>query len=667
MGSAERVPFTGRQPDSAAGSPEERNSLVRAELEKIIVSPGFRNADRMARFLRFVVDRTQEGKLDDLKEYSIGLEVFDRGSSFDPRLDPVVRVEARRLRKKLEEYYEGEGAHARIRIQLPKGGYAVEFEQPAPEKSSAPAAAGTNGTAATATPATSGAAASPASDARTARIAIAAILAMAAVAALSLYWTSRTASRRASSPAPATAQAAIRSVAVLPLQNLTGDPANEYFAAGMTDALITELAQVRALRVISRTSTMKYEGTKKSLPDIGRELHVDAIVEGSVVRSGDHVRITAQLIEAGSDTHIWAQTYDGSFKDILGIQTQVSKAIVREVRVRLTPQEEARLAEVRSVNPEAYEAYLKGLYLLSQRTPAGIEGSLALFQKATRLDPNYAPAYLGLANSYVVAMSHDMMPSAVALAKGRAAAEKALALDDSLGQAYAALAQMKFFHEWDFQGAEREFKMALDRSPNSSTAHHWYGVQLMLEGRFDEADRQMREAQELDPLSLIISAAIALNYVYAGQPDRAIEQANKTLAINGNFPSAYAALGLAYERKKMFPEAIAAYQKYLELSGRDPDAITRLAEGYAAAGNTAEARKLLHELEHPPKGMFVTANNPAAVYAMLGEKDKAFELLDLGLKQRATGMMMIRWDPPFDPLRSDPRFQSLCRKLGFPQ
>lgn len=376
---------------------------------------------------------------------------------------------------------------------------------------------------------------------------------MAVVAAIALVWIARTTRRRPPAEPPAATLSAIHSVAVPPLQNLTGDPANEYFAAGMTDALITELAQVRARRVISRTSTMKYEGTKKSLPDIGRELHVDAIVEGSVIRSGDRVRITAQLIEAGSDTHIWAQTYDGSFKDILGIQTQVSKAIVREVRVRLTPQEEARLAEVRSVNPEAY---LKGLYLLSRRTPAAIEASLADFQKATLLDPNYAPAYLGLANSYVVAMSHDMMPSAVALTKGGAAAEKALAFDDSLGQAYAALAQMKFFHEWDFQGAEREFKIALDGSPHSSTPHHRYRVLLMFEGRFNEADHQMREAQELDPLSLVISAAIALNYVYAGQHDRAIEQANKTLAINENFATAYDGLGLAYERKKCFPKPL---------------------------------------------------------------------------------------------------------------
>jgi TolB-like protein len=247
----------------------------------------------MARFLRFVVDCTLGGKLDGLKEYSIGVEVFDRGSSFDPPLDPVVRVEARRLRKKLEEYYEGEGAHAPVRIQLPKGGYAVEFDQGAPEKLSAPAVPGANGNAALASPVASVRAASPQSDARTTRLAIAAVMAMAVVAAFALVWTARS-NRKAPTRPPAAVILAIHSVAVLPLQNLTGDPANEYFAAGMTDALITELAQVRALRVISRTSTMKYEGSKKSLPDIGRELHVDAIVEGSVVCSGDRVRITAR-------------------------------------------------------------------------------------------------------------------------------------------------------------------------------------------------------------------------------------------------------------------------------------------------------------------------------------------------------------------------------------
>jgi TolB-like protein/Flp pilus assembly protein TadD len=653
MGSAERLPLSGRKPDPAAGSPEGSPPLVRAELEKILASSGFRNADRMARFLRFVVERTLDGKLDDLKEYSIGMEVFDRGASFDPRLDPVVRVEARRLRKKIEEYYEGEGARAPIRIELPKGGYAVEFEQPTSVKSGTSAANGNAG------------AALPAADSRTTRIAVTAILAMAIVAAVALVWTART-SRKSPAAPPAAVLAQIHSVAVLPLQNLTGDPANEYFAAGMTDALITELAQVRALRVISRTSTMKYEGTKKSLPDIGRELHVDAIVEGSVVRSGDRVRITAQLIEAGSDTHIWAQSYDGSFKDILDIQSQVSKAIVREVRVHLTPAEEARLAQVRSVDPDAYEAYLRGLFLLGQRTSPSIEASVKDFQKATQVDPAYAPAYLGLANAYVVILSHDMMPSSESARKGRTAAEKALELDDSLGQAYAALAHIKFFYDWDIPGAEAQYKMALERSPNSAVAHQWYGVLLMATGRFDEADQQMRAALELDPLSTA-GVAIAMNNVYAGKPDQAIAEATKALESNPNFATAYDALGMAYQRKKLYPEAIAAYQKYLDLSGRDADAISRLAQSYATAGQKDEARKLLRELEHPPKGMYVQPIDIATVYSSLDEREKAFAYLDLAHKQRATGMMLLRWDPAYDPIRTDPRFQALLRKLGFPQ
>jgi TolB-like protein/Tfp pilus assembly protein PilF len=653
MGSAERLPLSGRQPDSAAGSPEGRSPLVRAELEKILASSGFRNADRMARFLRFVVERTLDGKLDDLKEYSIGMEVFDRGASFDPRLDPVVRVEARRLRKKIEEYYEGEGARAPVRIELPKGGYAVEFEQPTSVKSGPSAANGGAG------------AALAAADSRKTRIAVTAVIAMAVVAAVALVWTART-SRKSPAASPAALLAPIHSVAVLPLQNLTGDPANEYFAAGMTDALITELAQVRALRVISRTSTMKYEGTKRSLPDIGRELHVDAIVEGSVVRSGDRVRITAQLIETASDTHIWAQSYDGSFKDILDIQSQVSKAIVREVRVHLTPAEEARLAQVRSVDPDAYEAYLRGLFLLGQRTSPSIEASVKNFQKATQVDPGYAPAYLGLANAYVVILSHDMMPSSESARKGRAAAEKALELDDSLGQAYAALAHIKFFYDWDVPGAEAQYKMALERSPNSAVAHQWYGVLLMATGRFDEADQQMRAALDLDPLSTA-GAAIAMNNVYAGKPDQAIVEATKALESNPNFATAYDALGMAYQRKKIYPEAIAAYQKYLDLSGRDADAISRLAQSYAAAGQKEEARKLLHELEHPPKGMYVQPIDIATVYSSLDEREKAFAYLDLAHKQRATGMMLLRWDPAYDPIRSDPRFKALLRKLGFPQ
>jgi len=645
MGSPERLTDSGRQP---APSRDQRGqaAAAREALERILASPGFKNADRMSRFLRFVVERTVEGKLDDLKEYSIGVEVFDRGADFDPRLDPVVRVEARRLRKKLDEYYASEGARDPLRIGLPKGGYAVEFGEP--ERTPAPADSATD--AATRTlPA-------PGRWVALTLVVLAAAILLASVALRS---------RRVGAPSQVSS---IESLAVLPLQNLSGDASQEYFVDGLTEALVTDLAQIRALKVISRTSVMKFKGTTESVPDIGKELHVDAVVEGSVVLSGKHVRITAQLIETRSDTHLWAKAFEGDLQDILSLQNQVAKAIAEEVRAQLTPQEQAQLASVHLTPPDAEEAYLKGRYLWNQRTPASAQQSIKYLEDAIRIDPRYAQAYSALADAYVVLLSFDAAPSpAEAAAKGKQAAKQALRLDETLGQPHTALAHIMFLHDWNFAGAEKEYKLGLERSPGSGTAHHWYGDLLMFEGRFAEGDRELKKAFELDPLSLVIPCALSLNYSLAGKQDQGIAVARQVLLMNPNFSDGRAALGFAYETKGMRREAIEEYQKYVELSGRDPDALAGLAWAYVADGKTDEARRLLCDLLNPPKGVYVAPNNVAAVYALLGEKDRAFELLDRAARQHVSGMILLPTQPFFAGIRSDPRYEPLLRQIGFAQ
>lgn len=396
-------------PADVAPASAVSGGAIRREVDAILASAIFRESELLKRFLRYSVEQTLLGRGEDLKEYRLGVEVFGRDSSFDPRLDPVVRMAARRLRTKLVEYYETEGCRDAVRIEVPKGGHAASFS--VIDGGARPAA-------------------------------------------------------------HAEAPRRIRSVAVLPFQNLSRDSSQEYLADGITETLITDLAQVRALRVISRTSSSSYKGTTKKLPEIARELDVDAVVEGSVIRVGDRVRVSAQLIEASSDTHLWAHSYDGRLRDLLDLQSRVAQAIVQQVGVKLTSREQERIRTVRLVDPQAYEAYLLGRYHWNKRTPAAISKSLELFERATRIDQNAAEAYAAAACAYVTLLPGDNFPPREIEAKGRAAAEKAISLDDALAEPHAALGVIKAAAEYDWTGSEAEFQNAFDRDPNNATAHH---------------------------------------------------------------------------------------------------------------------------------------------------------------------------------------------------
>jgi TolB-like protein/DNA-binding winged helix-turn-helix (wHTH) protein/Flp pilus assembly protein TadD len=460
--------------------------------------------------------------------------------------------------------------------------------------------------------------------------------------------------------------AAIRSLAVLPLENLSGDAAQNYFSDGMTDELITDLAQISALRVISRTSVMVYKGAHKSLPQIARELKVDAVVEGTVLRAGDQVRITAQLIDASTDKHIWSQSYEGELRDTLALQDRVARAIAGQIQINLTPREQAALKSATVVNPQAYESYLKGRYFWSKRTAGGLKVALAYFNQAIEEDPNYAQAYSGLADTYALLgdWQYAAMTPKEAYPKAKAAALKAVKLDNALGEAHNSLAFLLDGFDWDLDAGGKEFRRAIELNPGYATAHHWYAGHLALLGQYDKAIAEMQKAESVDPLSLIINADLAELLVLAHSYDQAIEQSRKTIEMDPNFAMAHNQLAQAYLQKHMYDQAIAELQRAVQLSGGSPTCIANLARAYGLSGNRSEAMKLLNELKSSSTARNSHASEVAAIYASLGDKDEAMNWLEKGYAERFNPGVLIR--PAFDPLRSDPRFQHLVQRVGLP-
>jgi TolB-like protein/DNA-binding winged helix-turn-helix (wHTH) protein/Flp pilus assembly protein TadD len=462
------------------------------------------------------------------------------------------------------------------------------------------------------------------------------------------------------------ASPAIRSLAVLPLESLSSDASQDYFADGMTDELISDLGQISALRVISRTSVMTYKHARKPLPQIARELNVDAVVEGTVLHSGDQVRITAQLIEAATDKHLWSQSYEGELRDTLALQNRVARAVADQIRINLNPQEKAALKNARVVNPEAYESYLKGRYFWNRRTADGLKVALAYFNKAIDQDPKYAQAYSGLADTYALLgdWEYAVMTPKQALPKAKAAAIKALELDSALGEAHNSLAFCLDVFDWDFDSAGKEFRRAIELNPGYATAHQWYASHFMLSGRYDEAIEEMRKAENLDPLSLIINADLAEFLLIAHSYDESIGLSRKAIEMDPDFALAHNQLGQAYLQKHMKDDAVAELQKAVQLSGGSSICMANLARAYAVSGKRSEAEKLLSDLKKRSSPAYSPASEIAVVYASLGDADQAMNWLEKGYEERFNPSVLLR--PGFDPLRSDPRFEDLVRRIGLP-
>jgi TolB-like protein/tetratricopeptide (TPR) repeat protein/predicted Ser/Thr protein kinase len=493
-----------------------------------------------------------------------------------------------------------------------------------------------------------------------------ALLTASAVAALLLItvfiWKLVEVKWRAS---PAVGATSIQSLAVLPLENLTGDPKQDYFADGMCDALITELSQIKKLRVISRTSVMQYKDKHENPAQIAQELGVDALVEGSVLRSDDRVRISAELVQPQTGQNLWAHSYERTVTDILALQSDVARDIVTQIQIQLTQPEQERLAKTRTVVPAAYDAYLQGNYFVAKRTGEAVTQAVADYREAIQLDPTYAPSYAGLAGALTLAADYKDVPSSQVLPEAEAAAVKALQLDDNLAYAHAVLGQIRAYRlEWS--GVLDEFQRAIELNPGEANSHHWHALALACAGRSDEAISEMKLAQELDPRSLIINANLSWVLYLAARYDEAVAQAQRTVAMDSSFAVAHGYLGQVYLAQRDYAKALQELQQALALSGNETSFKAELGNAYAVAGKKPEALEILRDLLQMYSRQYVSPYTIALVYVGLDQRDEAFQWLDKAYQERSVRLINIAVHPRFASLHSDPRFVALVQRIGLP-
>ena len=460
---------------------------------------------------------------------------------------------------------------------------------------------------------------------------------------------------------------AIDSVAVLPFVNASSDSETEYLSDGITETLIGELSQIPRLKVMARSTVVRYKGANIDPQTIGRDLNVRAVLTGRVLQRGETLTISMELMDVRDGSQLWSRQYNRKLADTLAVQEDIAREVTGKLRLRLVGAEEKRLTSHVTENAEAYQHYLKGRYYWNKRTPDGIRKAIESFQQAIEKDPSYAPAYAGLADCYHVPANplppKDRMPLA------KAAAMKALQLDDTLVEAHTTLARVLFVYDWDWPAAEKEFKRAIELNPRYAPAHQWYGGYLSATGRFREADAEKKRALELEPLSLVINFEVGLSSYFFRNYDQAIDQFQKTLELDANFPPPYTFLAASYEQKGMFEEAITAFHKAITII-QGPEkarAMAGLANVYAVSGRKNEAHKILAELQKFSEHGYVPATDTALIYAGLGDKDKTFAWLDKAYEEHSFALSNLNVEPRFDPLRSDPRFADLLRRIGLPQ
>lgn len=452
----------------------------------------------------------------------------------------------------------------------------------------------------------------------------------------------------------------IKSIAVLPLENLSGDAAQEYFADGMTDALINNLAQIRALKVISRASAMRYKGSQKPLAEIAGELNVDAILTGAVQRSGNRVRVTVQLIHPTTDAHIWARDYERDLADVLKLEREIARTVAGEIHIQVTAEERARLTSARSINPEAYEAYLLGRYHLGKGNPEGWMKAVEYFERSIQIAPDYAAAYAGLSRARQQPSGFFAADFREVESPARQAALKAIELDDQLDEGFIALANIKFLYDWDWTGAEQDLRRALELNPGSLEAHISYGHLLMFVGRHDEAVREGEIAVQLDPLSSWTEASLGWFLYRARKYEEALSHLQRALELEPRSVIANARLGLVYAQMGRHDEAIAVFEKHRELAPNAGDFIqTGIAYVYALTGKQHEARQMINGLKTNPFGI-------AAVHAALGDREEAFRILEKAVEERNQPIVALKEDPALENLHSDPRWKNLLRRMNFP-
>jgi serine/threonine-protein kinase len=454
------------------------------------------------------------------------------------------------------------------------------------------------------------------------------------------------------------------SIAVLPFTNLSADKEQEYFCDGMAEEIINALTQVEGLSVVARTSAFSFKGKDIDIREIGRKLNVETLLEGSVRKAGNRLRITAQLVNVADGYHLWSKRYDREMEDIFAIQEEISLSIVNKLKVNLLKEEKAKLVKRYTDDPEAYSLYLKGRYFWNRRYEGGLQKGIECFQEAIDKDPLYALAYAGIADCYNIFAHFGFLPPREGYSKAKSAVAKALEIDDTLAEAYASLGWIKTFYDWDWAEAEKAFKRALELNPNYAAAHYFYGLYLSITGHGVEAFAEVKKSVELDPLWLVVNAVLGLGLYWWRQYDEAIEQLQKTLEMDPNFAIAHFYLGLTYAVKERWEEAIASLKKFLNLWPGSPVAVGYLGFAYGMSGQDDEALSMLDQLSKLSQQRYVSSLYKALIYLGLGKKDQAFEYLDKAYDERESWMVTLKTAPFMDTLRSDPRYEALIKKMG---
>ena len=611
---------------------------VQAQLEKIVGSQEFSQSESLKRFLQYVVEQTLEGEGDQLKEYNVGVEVLGRGKDYDPRTDTIVRVQATRLRTKLNEYYRTEGSGDPLRIALPKGSYVPTFQE---------AVRDTSGSASPGLP-------------RSAAI----LLSVAAVVvlALAVFWISS--SRDPDTAATPVVPGAIRSIAVLPFTDMSQMKDQEFFGDGIVEELTNTLTQLQGLYVAPRTSAFQFKGQSLDIWDIGERLGVDQIVQGSVRKSGDDLRVTAQLIRAADGTNLWSETYDRREEEIFAVQEEISRAIANALQVKLLVDSDEYWIDHYMADADLYELYLRGRYHLNAGTELDINRAVDLFEDVLVQDPDYAPAYAGLVDSYASLAYWGFASPQELEEDAKKAAEKALELDGDMVDAQLAIAAYEILFRWDWSRGELAVRRALQIEPASARAHQWYGRLLTVRGRLDEALSEARRARELDQLSLSSSVMVPVILYLQRDYMSVVIECEKILQWAPESNITRVVLGLAFKQQSRYQDALATFKRLERVSGTSALALSLMAQTLATAGNIAEAQETFDELKGLSELKYVAPSYVARVYLGLGEKEAALDWLESAYENRSLPITTLQTDPDWDPLRSDPRFIRLLEKVG---
>jgi TolB-like protein/Tfp pilus assembly protein PilF len=657
------VPTAVREPDVLDPS---QTALVRKHLEEVLASHAFIGSRRTQDFLRLIVGHALDGDGDSLRERMIGAEMFGRPVGYDTGSDSVVRVRASDVRKRLAQYYsESKDGNPPIRIELPSGSYVPRFHfEPTQDQTTTHAdSSGSHSRPSQPHPKegqNSAAAADPEQEGRFPRKrALRTAVFVIGAACCAIFLTAGYFELQKWQNA-ANARQGIRSIAVLPLENLSGDPGQAYFADGMTEELINDLGKVSTLRVISLTSSMSYKGTKKKLPEIAHELTVEGVVEGGVLREGNRVRISVQLIDARSDRPIWTQTYVRDLTDVMASQGDLAQTIAEEIRTEVTPQEQARLAGKRSIDPEAQDLYLHGVLL---RNSENCQSAIGFFDRAIAKSPGYAQAHAALASCYGLLGENGHMNYQEAFSRQKAEALKAIELDDSLPEGHAELANAAMTMDWDWPTAEAQFHRALELNPNSASGRQKYAFYLIRTGHLHEALTEMQKGVDLDPVSGTSFHAEGFIYYFSREYDQALEVTRTVRGLKINISDWNFLLGDIDAEKGQYADSIAAFLN----SGKGPYTLGHLGNVYARAGQPAKARELISRLEENVRVQGVGRYEIALIYAGLHEKKKAFEWLEDAYRAHDVGLVYLKVDPCLDPLRSDPHFEDLLHRVGLVQ